>query len=350
VLDVDGRLSPSSAREPLDGIRDAATRAAALTGQLLSFSRRNMTRTRVVDLNDVLRDVQRLLGRVLGAHVATQLELADGPLPVEADTSELEQILLNLAVNARDAMPGGGRLAFSTRAQSVRAGGPSLHPPVPPGEYAVLTVSDTGAGMDGRTRARIFEPFFTTKELGHGTGLGLATVYAIVTRAGGGIDVESEVGRGTTFAIAWPLSPSAAPGPPPKAHEPATPAAAVGHETVWLVEDASDLRALLSDALVQGGYAVREAGHADEALALASSAGAGPQLLVTDVVLPGMNGRQLADILVGRYPDMRVLYLSGYTDDEVLRRGSSGMHFLPKPFALATFTQVVRDILDGQAT
>jgi len=336
-------------RHTLQDIRSSADRAASLTRQLLAFSRRTIVRPRTLSLNDAVRETQPMLTRLIGEDITVSLSLSADAGTLEADPAQLQQVLLNLAVNARDAMPRGGRLAFSTRRQLIPpdSKGPAA---VPPGDYVMLEVSDTGVGIDAETRARMFEPFFTTKEKGHGAGLGLATVHGIVTGGGGTIEADSEPGHGTTFRILWPRRGDTAPSEQPSAGLTSPPAPA-GRELVVLVEDEHDVRELLRDYLSRLGYQVLVAGSGEEALAMCTNDGREPDLLVTDIVMGGMSGREVADALRGRHPELSVLYLSGYTDDAILRRGVSlaRVHFLQKPFGMAVFASTVRGILDERA-
>ncbi|MGE0462004.1 MAG: transporter substrate-binding domain-containing protein [Vicinamibacterales bacterium] len=329
----------------LDDIRAAADRASALTRQLLAFSRRTIVQLRVFDLNDAVREIQPMLARLIGEDVAVSMVLDPDAGHLEADPAQLQQVLLNLAVNARDAMPGGGRLEFRTKRETI---GPESADGLgaPAGDYVLLEVADTGVGIDPDTCARIFEPFFTTKERGHGAGLGLAMVHGIVTGAGGTVDVQSQPGHGTTFRIRWPRRGGVAATADAVARTALPPSA--GRERVVLVEDEQDVRDLLQAYLARLGYDVLAAGTGEEALARCAQDDRKPDLLVTDVVMSGMNGREVAEEMRSRYPELSVLYLSGYTDDTVLRRGVSlsQVRFLQKPFEMAAFASTVRRILD----
>ncbi|WP_439631777.1 response regulator [Gemmata sp.] len=325
-------------------IREAGGRAAALTAQLLAFSRKTILEPKVIDLNDLVRRTGKMLERTLGEDVALRLALAPGLDRVKADRGQLEQVVVNLAVNARDAMPTGGRLTIETRNVEV-APGDRRFPDLRPGPYAQLSVGDTGVGMTDEVRAKIFEPFFTTKGVGKGTGLGLATVYGIVAQARGRIDVATAVGAGTTFSVLFPAA----------AHEDAAAPAATpapvarGTETLLLVEDEPAVRRFARRSLEALGYAVLEAGNGAEALR-AADAHAGPiHLLVTDVVMPEMGGRDLAEAVRGRRPEARVLFVSGYTDDAVVRNGvvQATDAFLQKPFSPVALARKVRATLDA---
>jgi len=329
----------------LTGIRVAADRAAALTGQLLAFSRRQVTQPRVLDLNAVVADIQVMTARLIGEDINVRFRPGPGLWAVNADSGQIQQVVLNLAVNARDAMPHGGDLTIETRNASLDGEYVQHHAQVPAGDYVMVSVSDTGAGMDPETLAHIFEPFFTTKEIGKGTGLGLATVYGIVKQSNGFVWVYSELGLGSTFKIYLPLVAERPADPRPAIREEAGP----GSETVLLVEDESDLREILEQYLSSRGYTVISAGDGQACLAACQGRSPFPPLLITDVVMPGMSGRTLADKLRAENPSIKVLYLSGYTDDAVLRHGilPSDTHFLQKPFALHELATKVRQILDA---
>jgi signal transduction histidine kinase len=317
-------------RDDVDQIRKAAEGAAALTRQLLAFSRQQVLETKVLDLRATVASTEKLLQRLIGADVLLTTSLAPDLGAVKADPGQLEQIIINLAVNARDAMPGGGRLTIE--AANVE------HAPGRPGRYVRLALSDTGLGMDEQTRARMFEPFFTTKETGKGTGLGLATVYGIVKQAGGFIEVDSEPGRGTSVKVYLPrVDQAVASAAAPAAAEPRR-----GTETVLVVEDAASVRLVTRQVLERYGYAVLEAPNGDAALRLAARHHGPIHLLVTDVVMPGLSGRQLAGQLAPLRPEMKVLYVSGYAGDV-----EPGVAYLQKPFAPETLARRVRDLLDA---
>jgi PAS domain S-box-containing protein len=332
-------------REDVEQVRKAADGAAALTRQLLAFSRQQVLAPVIVNLGDVVYGVEKMLRRVIGEDVDLVTVLDRDAGSVKADVGQLEQVLMNLAVNARDAMPTGGKLTIETsniehdpdyareqEAAAVR-------------RFVMLAVSDTGTGMDEATKAKIFEPFFTTKEVGKGTGLGLATVYGIVKQSGGFIWVYSEPGLGTTFKIYLPQVDAVAEG----GTAGAAPATVLrGTETVLLVEDAAAVRAVARQALARQGYTVLEAPNGTEALQIAASHPGPIHLLLTDVVMPGLSGRQLSDQLVRLRPDTRVLYTSGYTDDAVVRHGvlESGIAYLQKPFTADGLARKVREVLD----
>jgi PAS domain S-box-containing protein len=344
------KLAPASPlRRDVELVEETAHRASALTRQLLAFSRKQMVQPRIVDLNEVVRGMETMLSRLIGEDIALTTHLDRTAGCVRADPAQLEQMIVNLAVNARDAMPLGGRLTLETSYVRLDEGFARQHVGLRPGPHVRLTVRDTGVGMDGLIKAHLFEPFFTTKGPGKGTGLGLATVYGIVTQSGGAIRVESEPGQGATFTIELPRidAPAELPG------DPGIPAAAPhGSETVLLVEDEPEVRGLARDILQQQGYTVLESADGDEALRIGREHVGPIHLLVTDVVMPLMGGRELADRLrVGR-GETKVLYVSGYTDDAILHQGVSetGMAFLPKPFTASALAHKVRQVLDTAPT
>jgi two-component system, cell cycle sensor histidine kinase and response regulator CckA len=331
-------------RRKAEGIRSAAQRAAALTQQLLAFSRRQMQQPRVVDLSETVARMNRLLGRLIGEDIELASRPAPTPTCVRADPLHLEQVLMNLAVNARDAMPHGGVLTIETSGAILSADDCTAHPQMPPGEYALLTVTDTGCGMDGDTRKRLFEPFFTTKEQGKGTGLGLSTVYGIVKQNGGYIWVDSEPGRGTAFRIYLPRV-----AEPVEAVAVTTPAAKVprGTETLLVVEDDDDVRRLLKDELQQFGYTVLDASNGGEAMLFCERYPGVIHALVTDVVMPHMDGYEVAERLRAVRPAMRSLFISGYSDQAAARqhRGAPGDAFLAKPFTPDALAARIREVL-----
>src|SRR5438309_3378671 len=333
-------------RSDVEQVRKAADGAAALTRQLLAFSRQQVVEPRVVSLNAVVESLQKILRRVLGEDV----ELAATPGPdlgaVRADVGQLEQVLMNLAVNARDAMPTGGKLTIETGNVEHDPAFARGHGAAAVRRFVMLAVTDTGVGMDEATKARIFEPFFTTKEPGKGTGLGLATVYGIVQQSGGFIWVYSEPGHGTTFKIYLPRVDAPAAG---GAAGPAPATVPRGTETVLLVEDEPAVRAIAQQALERQGYTVLAAPSGADALALAAQHGATIHLLLTDVVMPGMSGRDLADRLTAQRPGIRVLYISGYTDNAIVRHGmlEPGLAYLQKPFRPDALVRKVREVLDA---
>ncbi len=328
-------------------IRQAADRAADLTRQLLVFSRRQATHPQPLDLNHTLADAVRLLKRLIGEDIRLDTSFAPGAGWVRADPGQLVQVLMNLAVNARDAMPSGGTLRLETDRIDLDEVAAARIPEGRPGAFARITVSDTGGGIPPEMLDRIFDPFFTTKEVGKGTGLGLSTVYGIVRQSGGFIEVESEAGRGTTFRIH--LDPVEA--PPSAAPDAAFQAPRGGPETVLVAEDEPSVRALLVEVLRGHGYAVIEAETPERALQLAETEKGPLHLLVTDYVMPNMNGRELAQRLLAAHPRLAVLYISGYTDDAgtLTDDPSSGLHFLSKPFTPDALARKVREVLEAGA-
>jgi two-component system cell cycle sensor histidine kinase/response regulator CckA len=333
-------------REDIDQIRQAAQRAAALTRQLLAFSRRQVLQPKVLSLNAVVSSLDSMLHRLVGADVSLETDLDPDLWPVLADPGQLEQVLVNLVVNARDAMPGGGRIVIATanldvgELHAARSGG------VPTGAYASLSVADTGAGMDVQTQARVFDPFFTTKEAGKGTGLGLSTVYGIVEQSGGHIALESAPGQGATFTIYLPRYT----GPlriAPEHHERRT--LPGGTETVLLVEDEATVRSSVHRLLRRHGYKVIEARHGADALRIAEDAGETIDMVLTDIVMPEMGGRELVDRLRDRHPGLKVLFMSGYSDKAVAVDGvmPPDTGFVQKPFTAEELTRRIREILDG---
>jgi PAS domain S-box-containing protein len=329
-------------RQAVQQIRQAGDQAALLTRQLLAYSRKQILAPKVLDLNAVVEKMGPMLRRLIGEDVELAASPAPGLWRTKADPGQLEQVLVNLAVNARDAMPRGGRLTLRTGNRELDG---AARPGLPPGRYVVLAVSDDGVGMDAEVRARVFEPFFTTKGE-HGTGLGLATVYGIVKQSGGHVEVESEPGRGTTFTLYLPAAEE--PGAPGRSHQ-GLPPLPRGSETVLVVEDDGVLRGLACRILGGCGYQVLEAANGAEAVRLAGAHAGRIDLVVTDVVMPSMGGRETADQVVGLHPEAKVLFVSGYTDDAVVRHGvlEDEMPFLQKPFRPAALAGKVRELLDG---
>jgi PAS domain S-box-containing protein len=344
-LMLDELESADPMRAEVEEIQRAADRAAALTRQLLAFSRQQVLAPKVIDLNTVVGNMDKLLKRLLGEDVDLFTVLDSRIGTVRADPGQVEQVIMNLAVNARDAMPKGGKLTVETMNVTLDEGYAREHATVKPGNYVMIAVSDNGIGMDAVTRSHVFEPFFTTKELGKGTGLGLSTVYGIVKQSGGYIWVYSEVGLGTTFKVYLPRVDAAA--------EVIKPAAAAdphrGHETVLLVEDEDGVRALIRQVLHRNGYTVLQASHGGEALLLCERHEGKIDLLLTDVVLTQMSGTELAQRLLKIRPDMRVLYMSGYTDEAIVQHGvlSPGTSFVQKPFTNEFLARKVREVLDA---
>jgi two-component system cell cycle sensor histidine kinase/response regulator CckA len=332
-------------RSDVEEIKAAALRATALTRQLLAFSRKQVLQTRVLDLNGVVRTLDKMLHRLVGEDIKLGLSLASALSAVRADPGQIEQVILNLAVNSRDAMPNGGSLTIETANVDLDEAYAREHAGASPGRYVMLAVTDTGIGMDAKTRSQVFEPFFTTKELGRGTGLGLSTVYGIVKQSGGYVWVDSEPGHGATFKIYLPRVDEL-----PAELDLLAPVEPVtgGRETVLLAEDDPSVRAVMSDVLTQKGYRVLRAPDGKAALDMARGQPGEIHLLVTDIVMPGLTGRELAEALMAERPGLRVLYVSGYTDDAVVRHGvlQEGMPYLQKPFAPRVLASKVREVLD----
>ncbi|MEO8139330.1 MAG: response regulator [Gemmatimonadota bacterium] len=333
-------------RESVVEMLHAASRAAGLTKQLLAFSRQQVLDLRVVDLNALVGNMDKMLRRLIGEDVELRSVLSDTLGAVRADAGQIEQVILNLVVNSRDAMPDGGRLMIETSDVELDEAFIASHQPMAAGSYVMLAVTDTGTGMTEGVRHRLFEPFFTTKEPGKGTGLGLATVYGIVKQSGGYIWVYSEVGNGTTFKIYLPRvaeTPEALSVPDVVAEPPR------GTETVLLVEDEDMVRSLARAALARRGYAVLEAANGREALAICERHRGPIDLLVTDMIMPGMTGRDLALRVILLRPEIKVLYVSGYTDRAIVHQGllEPGFSFLEKPFAPDSLARKVRKVLDG---
>jgi len=335
-------------RQDAEEIHRAADRAAGLTRQLLAFSRQQVLQPRVVDVNKLVSELEKMLRRLLGEDVKLATALSPIVGRVRADPGQLEQVIMNLAVNARDAMPTGGKLTIETADVRIDGANAGDHYPAPPGDYVMLAVSDTGTGMDPETQAHLFEPFFTTKEKGKGTGLGLATVYGIVKQSGGFIWVSSTLGAGSTFKIYLPRVDAAA---EPIAGAEASNRVPRGSETVLVAEDEAPVRAVARQALERYGYHVLEASSAEAALDLAERYSGTIHVLLTDVIMPGLSGRELAVRLAGRRPETRVIYMSGYTDDAITRHGvlEPGFVFVQKPFTPDTLARTVRDVLHGDA-
>jgi two-component system cell cycle sensor histidine kinase/response regulator CckA len=333
-------------RADVVAIQEAGERAASLTRQLLAFSRRQMLQPQLVDVNALVAQLERMLRRLIPEDVELDLALGEALPAVHVDPASFEQILVNLAVNARDAMPRGGRLTVETAAVELDAGYAGRHVSVVPGPYVMLAISDTGEGMDEATRARVFDPFFTTKEQGKGLGLGLSTVYGMVKQSDGYIWVYSEPAQGTVFRVYFPaaITPSVDPGAQP------ADAAIGGSETVLLVEDEEAVRAVAAAVLRRHGYVVIEARHGVEALQLAARHDGSIDLMVTDIVMPHLSGSDLAWRLSRVRPALRVLYMSGYTERGVAHRDlTPGAAFLQKPFTPDHFVRKVRAVLDGPA-
>jgi signal transduction histidine kinase/ActR/RegA family two-component response regulator len=335
---------PTVLRSQLEQIKQAGDRAASLTQQLLAFSRQLMLEPRLVDLNSLTLDSKLMLSRLIGEDIAVHTALARELGLVMADPGQVSQIIINLAVNARDAMPTGGRLTLETANVDLDPHYAQDHLGVRPGRYVMLAVSDTGGGMDAETQARIFEPFFTTKEVGKGTGLGLSTVYGIVQQSGGHTAVYSEPGHGSTFKVYLP-----------RVEDPSLPQeeapiqiAPLGTETILVVEDDTAVRHLTITVLEGCGYTVVATGEPDEALFMVEQRGDAIDLLLTDVVMPGLSGRQLVEQLRVAHPLLKVLYTSGYTEDAIVRHGvlTAECAFIGKPASPLALAQKVRAVLD----
>jgi CheY-like chemotaxis protein len=332
-------------RPDLLEIQSAGERAASLTRQLLAFSRRQMLQPQLVDINRLVRQLEKLLRRLISEDVELVTALAADLRPVTVDPASVEQILVNLAVNARDAMPSGGRLTIETANVELDDASAAAESAMTPGSYVMIAVSDTGVGMDASTRARVFEPFFTTKEQGKGSGLGLATVYGMVKQSRGYIWVDSEPGRGATFKAYLPATaqPSGTQAPASEAGDP------VGSETVLLVEDEDAVRALAREVLRRHGYVVLEARHGVDALRVAERHADEIHLLIADVVMPHMSGRELAERLATVRPAMKILFMSGYTDHALVHDDvTPTAAFLQKPFTPEVLARRVRRILDAE--
>ncbi|MBI5577491.1 MAG: PAS domain S-box protein [Deltaproteobacteria bacterium] len=328
----------------IEEIRRAGARAAALTRQLLAFSRRQVLQPKLLELNSVVLNVERMLRRLIGEDVELVTSLGEGLGKVKADPGQVEQVIVNLAVNSRDAMPAGGRLDIRTANVDVPKGASSPPADVPAGEWVVLSMSDTGTGMSEEVKTHLYEPFFTTKE--KGTGLGLATVYGIVRQSGGHIRVDSVSGRGTTFEIYLPRFDGAA---DPHDIAPAEPGSLGGRETILVVEDEEMVRELVCEILLRSGYTVLEAGNGEEALEISMRYGKPIHLMVTDMVMPKMSGQELAERLSPLRREMKVLFMSGYTDKVSLhhRVANREVAFLQKPFGPGTLTTKVREVLES---
>ncbi len=327
-------------------IYDAGSHAAGLTKQLLTFSRRQLTLPRATDLGAVVRESQLILERVIGEDILLVTTLDPQAPRVMADPDQIRQVIMNLAVNARDAMPDGGELEISTRTVQVAVDAPNRRQDKPPGEYVLLTVTDSGVGMDEETMQHLFEPFFTTKGHGKGTGLGMATVYGIVTQSRGWIDVASRPGSGTAVKVYLPRTDAPVSGK----ELPAAEIVSVRGETVLIVEDQDAVRQLAAEVLTQQGYCTIEAASGAEAVLLLHRPGAAIDLLLTDVILPGMNGRELADRVRSQIPAVKVLFMSGHAGDKLGRRGllEDGLAFLPKPFTPAALLHKVGMVLASE--
>ena len=331
-----------------EAIQQASDRATTLTRQLLAFSRKQHLELKVIDVNSIVQDMERLLRPLIGEQIELTTQLVPGVGCTRADAGQLEQVLMNLVVNAKDAMPRGGKISIRTAAVSLDNSYRPENVFIKHGPYVMVSVSDSGQGMDRETQARIFEPFFTTKEKGKGTGLGLSTVYGIIKQSGGYVFVQSEPGRGTTFSIYFPRvdEPSEFTGPTP-----ASTYSAGGSETILLVEDEASVRELVRDTLSSRGYRILEAANGNDALQLAASHSEPIHLIVTDVIMPGLGGIELAQQLLAERPNTRVLYLSGYAEDVFANPLTTDPNtaFLQKPFTLQSLSRKVREVLGPTA-
>ncbi len=343
---------PAAQRDDVGEIQKAGERAAALTRQLLAFSRRQVMQPEILDLNAIVTDIAQMLRRLLGEDVRLAIKLDPSVKRIKVDPGQIEQVIVNLSVNARDAMPRGGVLTIATSTESLdKEIFRQNEPPIPAGSYTLLTVTDTGHGMTEQVKANIFEPFFTTKGQGKGTGLGLSTVYGIVQQSGAFIAVSSAVEKGTVFKIYFPQASSKAPDTPsPRAKDPVS--VSPGAITILLVEDEEKVRRLISAVLEKKGFHLLIAKNGAEALKLAGEFEKRIDLLLTDIVMPDMNGLDLAGQLAPLRPQMRVLYTSGYTDHEIFRSNdlASSPAFLPKPFMPATLLQKIGEVLSVAKT
>jgi two-component system cell cycle sensor histidine kinase/response regulator CckA len=340
------RLDPNDpSRKNLDEISKACDRATGLTRHLLAFSRKQVLNPRVLNLNTIVSEMNRMLPRLIGEDIELVIELCPDLGQVKADSGQIEQIIANLVVNARDAMPFGGELAIGSANIVMDEEIASRYESAQSGPYVILTVSDTGHGMDPETMGRVFEPFYTTKEVGKGTGLGLSTVYGIVKQSGGFISVDSEVGRGTTFKIYLPQVDDEA---SEIAARPTLSALLPGKETVLLVEDDNQVRSIAAITLEMSGYDVLAAANGEEALLLCEGYNGKIDLLLTDVVMPRMSGQELSNRLLKLRPETRVLYMSGYSENEIIHHGvmAKPTDFIEKPFSPETLTRTIREALD----
>jgi two-component system cell cycle sensor histidine kinase/response regulator CckA len=326
----------------------AAERGAALTRQMLAFSRRQVFQLRVLNVNDIIGNLLKMLQRIIGEHIEIKTVLAENLATVKSDAGQLEQVLMNLCVNARDAMPDGGRLTLETQNVELDEDFVRAHVGSATGPHVLLMVSDTGMGMDAATQARIFEPFFTTKGPGHGTGLGLAMVYGVVNQSGGYIGVYSEKRKGTCFKIYLPQVQGSAESKVPRK---VGPSARQGYETILLVEDDAAVRELVRSMLLAQGYTVLAAQDPLTVASLCEGHSGQIHLLLTDLILPGVSGREIAKRVRSLRPEVKVLFMSGYTDDSTIHRLGidPSLAFLAKPFSSATLAAKVREVLDGDA-
>jgi two-component system cell cycle sensor histidine kinase/response regulator CckA len=334
-----------SKRRHAEQIEKCAYMAAALTRQLLTFSRKQVIEPRVLNLNAVLGNIERMLRRLIGEDVEFRAILDPAAGHIKADPGQIEQVIMNLAVNARDAMPNGGQIIATTANVTLDSSRLKNLPGLIPGAYVMLAIADSGTGMTDKVKAHLFEPFFTTKPPGKGTGLGLATCFGIVRQSSGHIEVQSELGKGTTFKLYFPWIPDAV--EPARARNIA-PQVSGGTETVLLVEDEAVVRELAVETLRERGYTVMEAGNGEEGLRIARQHHGKIDLVLTDVVMPVMGGKEMADALRGTHPDTKILFTSGYTEDAIGHHGvlRAGIQFLQKPYLTVTLARRVREVLD----
>jgi two-component system, cell cycle sensor histidine kinase and response regulator CckA len=343
-----GRDLKESQRTALEEIRRSAERGGALTHQLLAFSRRQPLEPRMVRLNELILQTEKMLRRLIGEDIELITIPAASNDIVEADPGRLEQVIMNVVVNARDAMPNGGKLTLETGVVHLGESFSAKQLGVTPGQYVVVSVTDTGIGMDEATQSHLFEPFFTTKERGRGTGLGLATAYGIMRQSGGAIRIQSELGKGTTVRIYLPAVGAKVPAAQEKAAQPSGPL--TGAETILLVEDEARVRKLIVDVLTSRGYRVLEATRAEEAIRLCRMYAGEIDLAVVDVVMPEVSGPELVRQMAPLRPKTNVLYISGYTDEAIVHHGipESGAAFLQKPFLPDALARKVREVLDSR--
>jgi signal transduction histidine kinase/ActR/RegA family two-component response regulator len=334
-------------RQSAEQIMKAGERAATLTRQLLAFSRRQVLQPKVLDVNRLIGTLTAMLRRLIGEDIDLRLDLRQGLGQVNADPGQIEQVLMNLVVNARDAMPRGGTLTIETANVNLDVNYTRTHVTLKPGPYVMIAVSDTGVGMDENTKAHAFEPFFTTKAQGRGTGLGLSTVFGIVRQSGGGVDIYSALGKGTSAKVYLPRIDQQEVIESPEQHEQSR----KGSETILVAEDDEMVRSLVKETLMRQGYEVLDAASPLEAQKIADSHRGLIHLLITDVVMPKINGRDLATRLARRRPQMKVLYMSGYTDGAVVNNGilRKEVAFLQKPFTPAALAGKVREVLEGKS-
>jgi CheY-like chemotaxis protein len=331
----------------LSQVREAAERSAGLTRQLLAFARKQTVSPRVIDLNETVEGMLKMLRRIIGENIKLLWKPGEGPCPVMVDPSQIDQLLANLCVNAKDSINGVGQLIIETGGRTLDKDFCAVRPGFHPGRYVLLTVRDNGCGMESETLDHIFEPFFTTKELGKGTGLGLATVYGMVKQNKGFIDVVSTPGLGTTFTVYLPRHDAKQEQPDQDLPAASTPE---GRETILLVEDEPVILEMTSQMLKDFGYTVLKASSPGEAIRLAREYSGSIHLLLTDVVMPEMNGRNLARILLSLYPEMKRLFMSGYTADVIAHHGvlNEGVAFIQKPFSIQDLGNRIRGVLEGE--